>query len=392
MLGALLLLVAARVLAVDVRRIPTSSMAPTLLGDDEAEGAAGDRVLVDRLTALLRSPRRFDVLALRHPFDGDREVVKRVVGLPRERIQVVDGDLVVNGTKYRKDAAEWRRVRIPLARASSPVGRAFEAAPGRVEEREGEPARFRAHDLAAAAPDSFLSLKRPVSDGWEDAAGVFHPGSFAVDDLEIEVTLRLSGAEAGIRFELQDRGDLFLLSLRRTARGAETLVEIDRTFPLGPGSGEGAAEQRTVRMASAPGPAWPSDRVVSISAANVDDRIRFEVDGAPAVPPVDYEDSHPVLANAGVPLVPRIHGARLSIHGGDAEIVALSVHRDLHWVASGKLGVREPYELGAGEWFVLGDRSSDSEDSRAFGGVRSDRILGVVRAIVAPLSRLGWVP
>src|SRR5262245_44304519 len=77
-----------RMLALEVRRIPTSSMAPTLVGDDTPGAGGGDRVLVDRVTLLLRAPRRFEIVALARPDDREREIVKRVAGLPRETIRI----------------------------------------------------------------------------------------------------------------------------------------------------------------------------------------------------------------------------------------------------------------------------------------------------------------
>ena len=44
-------------------------------------------------------PQRFDVVICRYPGRGDTNFVKRVVGLPGDTIQVIDGYLYVNGEK-----------------------------------------------------------------------------------------------------------------------------------------------------------------------------------------------------------------------------------------------------------------------------------------------------
>jgi len=46
------------------------------------------------------SPQRFDVVICRYPHRGDTNFVKRVVGLPGDTIQLIDGYLYVNGEKY----------------------------------------------------------------------------------------------------------------------------------------------------------------------------------------------------------------------------------------------------------------------------------------------------
>jgi inner membrane protease subunit 1 len=42
------------------------------------------------------------------------------------------------------------------------------------------------------------------------------------------------------------------------------------------------------------------------------------------------------------------------------------------------------WQLGAGEFFLLGDRSADSRDSRAFGPVRREELIGPVQARLWP--------
>jgi len=56
------------------------------------------------------------------------------------------------------------------------------------------------------------------------------------------------------------------------------------------------------------------------------------------------------------------------------------------------IGETESRMLGAGEFWVLGDDSSKSTDSRSFGPVAHRAIRGVVRLRYWPLSRAGPVP
>lgn len=94
--GALLL----RAVVVEGFRIPSGSMAPTLL--------AGDRVLVSKLAYGVRvpftrlriggaPPRRGDVLVFESPRVPGLDVVKRVVGVPGDVVELRDQVLFVNG-------------------------------------------------------------------------------------------------------------------------------------------------------------------------------------------------------------------------------------------------------------------------------------------------------
>ena len=57
----------------------------------------GDLVLVDRSAERRKRLRRGAVVVARDPADSDRDVLKRVVGLPGEEVAIVDGLLQVDG-------------------------------------------------------------------------------------------------------------------------------------------------------------------------------------------------------------------------------------------------------------------------------------------------------
>ena len=59
--------------------------------------SSGDVVLLDRLWYNFSGPKRMDVIAFADPQDEERVYIKRIIGLPGERIQIRDGSLYVNG-------------------------------------------------------------------------------------------------------------------------------------------------------------------------------------------------------------------------------------------------------------------------------------------------------
>ena len=88
--------------------VPTGSMEPTIMGAAGGSAGAmtkersGDHLVVDRTRFLYRDPRRFEIVVFRFPLFRERFFVKRVVGLPGEHIELIDGDLWVNGKIARK--------------------------------------------------------------------------------------------------------------------------------------------------------------------------------------------------------------------------------------------------------------------------------------------------
>ena len=58
----------------------------------------GDRLVVDRISHQVSGIKRFDVVVLRYPVDPEVDFVKRVVGLPGDRVRTTAGQLYVNDT------------------------------------------------------------------------------------------------------------------------------------------------------------------------------------------------------------------------------------------------------------------------------------------------------
>ncbi len=69
--------------------IPSESMNPTL--------EVGDRVFVNKFVYRFSEPDRGDIIVFRSAEGGNEDLIKRVVGLPGDNIEVRDGVLFVNG-------------------------------------------------------------------------------------------------------------------------------------------------------------------------------------------------------------------------------------------------------------------------------------------------------
>ncbi len=74
----------------------------------------GDQLLVHKDVFDFRRPRRWETVVFRNPANPGEAYVKRVVGLPGETVQVVKGDLFVEGAIARKDFATVRDMRIEV--------------------------------------------------------------------------------------------------------------------------------------------------------------------------------------------------------------------------------------------------------------------------------------
>jgi signal peptidase I len=96
--------------------LPAASMAPTLVPGDRIFAAKypygythyslpfSPPLFSERIFGSV--PARGDVIVFRLPRDTSTDYVKRVVGLPGDRIQVKDGELHINGTAVKRERVE----------------------------------------------------------------------------------------------------------------------------------------------------------------------------------------------------------------------------------------------------------------------------------------------
>lgn len=72
----------------------------------------GDRLFGFRLAYLFDQPERFDVVIFRYPVDETQNFIKRVIGLPGEKVQITDGKIYIDGSSVPLDEPylpdEWK--------------------------------------------------------------------------------------------------------------------------------------------------------------------------------------------------------------------------------------------------------------------------------------------
>lgn len=98
---AILLAIAIRGAAVQAFKIPSGSMLPTLqIGDHllVAKFLYGVRIPYTAVRVLrIRAPARGDIVVFAYPVEDSKDFIKRVMGIPGDRIEVRDKKVFVNG-------------------------------------------------------------------------------------------------------------------------------------------------------------------------------------------------------------------------------------------------------------------------------------------------------
>jgi signal peptidase I len=80
----------------------------------------GDSVIVDKLSYRFTSPERYDIVVFRYLPQEDTYYIKRIIGLPGETVQIIDGYVYINGEKLESDIY-GNAVMLRAGRASEPI-------------------------------------------------------------------------------------------------------------------------------------------------------------------------------------------------------------------------------------------------------------------------------
>jgi type IV secretory pathway protease TraF len=355
----------ARVFVVGLYRVDSASMEPYLHGDPES----GEWVAV----LYRRHPRleRFAPLVLRR--QGERDpVIKRVAGLPRESVQLSEGDLLIDGERLPVAAPRMDLIPVYDARFE-PLDHAFQL--GGAWQPGAASGEWR---LEAGAKESALDVSatfsRKILDERLAPDGARAGGRVEVGDVALELDLALDAQSGHFGLRLSEENDRFDAVLEPLATGRVRAALMRR-------GGRGTAEPMAQVELDWPAGAWRRVRF-----SNLDNRLELALDGGPACLSCTYAENTPM---GGQPdpsyhhLIPR---AAFWASGLTAQVRSVRVLRDLHYTERGEYGVRQPLQLGPDELYLLGDNSSESLDSRELGPFTLEDVLGVPLAVVWPPS------
>jgi signal peptidase I len=315
----------------------------------EAAPAAGDCVLVNKLAYGYRTPQRWEILLMR--LFGTL-FIKRLIALPHEEVLIRAGDVYIDGRLARKTLAQARAMRVAVFDdACPPLDRRW----------LGEQHLDGRCRPATLTYRHFLAGERkaePISDEYSYNRGA-HAGLEMVHDFLFEADVRVRAGSGALALRLCDGQDWVEVAL---PVGAPKPVAV-RSWPV-----ESSAATDLgcgMEIALVAGAAY------RVEMALVDRRASLTVNGV-AVVAVDLPEPEE-RRGVRTPVQFRVEQAEVDIRN-------FKLFRDAHYSQRGSHAVRErSVHLGSGQYFVLGDNSPDSHDSRDWpdrGRVGADCLVG----------------
>jgi signal peptidase I len=335
-------------------------------------GKSMEPALVDGDWLVLRNgePKLGDHVIFREP-DSGKIAVKSVAGLPGQRVQLIDNDLYLNGKIHRRpiySAADLVPI-LDSANTTSPAP-AVPAFPLQEAGFNFEEAHWTLEQSGLAV------LQRQPLDSYILREG-FHDGEVFASDLGVEVAYELLSPEAELHLVLHKGLSAFTLIL---ADGGSRLRLVRSDQPN---------NKPVVVLEQEINPARPTGSAFLTLA---DRAITFAIDREPQIEGRTYQLTvQPPLSDGPVDL-PTFELA--GIGGvGPLRLGRVRLGRDISYRSTGTIGVSEAFQLSEEQYFLIGDNPSQSRDSRNYGAVPQDRILGVVsyRAWPRGWTDRGWV-
>ncbi|RME02440.1 MAG: hypothetical protein D6805_09940 [Planctomycetota bacterium] len=361
----------------------------------------GHKILVNKVAYHLRPPRRWEVIVFKSPQPHHKNFIKRLVGLPGETLDILNGDI------YVKKKGKWQIVRKPDW-AQEVLW---------MHEYDSRFAEKRKSRLVWESPDQIGD--KTLCTHSSECGYVFVDKRFKISNNRIEGDFRNQKGRLRYHRKIEDNyGYNFLRRIEPTLVG-DVRVQFDGQFPDPKGrfsveiveSIDGFPRSFQIRLStSKDGKQTQVDfrdeyraKVIYQTSKllpklegtnhydffNADDRVVLKINGKKileylyqgATQVQDYNDAF------------QHNGITFGVENTRFRLENILIQRDIYYrspLEADSLG-EDAIQLGKKEYFVLGDNSPNSEDSRSWGSVPEENILGKAFLVFWPaIPFLDW--
>jgi len=326
----------------------------------------GDRILVLKCIYQFVEPKRWDVVVFKNPLEPRINYIKRLIGRPGETVEIIDGDIYIDGKISRKPPKVQNELWMPIYdndyRPARPQEPFFNGRPwqrplkntprSRWQIDRARPAEFvldsDAEQINTLKYDSEQGNDFKASYAYNDITESFYRPNCS--DLMVRFYAQRSKAEGQIGVALRKYESLY----RGWVDFSGQMV-ISRMF-------NGAEDILNRREIEIP----PEEKTVLLSFANVDHNLVLQF-GAEKL----TCDLGPLPTDAGARKTDIAPQAEI-FGSGRLRLSHIAIFRDIHYTSKqlpgsgrgGRATEGRSLTLADDEFFVLGDNSPNSQDGR----------------------------
>jgi len=381
---ALILAMIIRCFALEPFTIPTGSMEPTLMGDERN----GDKIFVNKMVYDFTEPKRWDVMVFKYPNNPATNYIKRLVGMPGEKLEIIHGDIFINDEIAQKPKRVQEDLWMPV----------FQLKDGQIETANPNDALHTqdARELKQEV-DRYWSLSGPWQvgmDGLSSAVGEDCRAAYRHSIKNTYITLERQRYGRGLQTAWHGSGDAmvgdFMLSTTFVLQEGNghfqvELVREDQWFVLKVEPGEDGwvhlSRNGVYTDAAQPCPL----------ARNVPHTLQYRVlDGRVAVYIDGLERASMDIPNHRRPAHFTYNNVRLSTSALGVNFSEINLKRDIYYTMRFDYQAwpdGQPITIDKDAYFVLGDNSTNSNDSRKWGMVPKDNLMGEAFMVFWPAKQ-----
>ncbi|MDD5065253.1 MAG: signal peptidase I [Phycisphaerae bacterium] len=327
----------------------------------------GDRILVLKCIYQFFEPKQWDVIVFKNPLNPTENYIKRLIGRPGETVEIIDGDIYIDGEISRKPAKVQEELWMPVYdndyQPARPGENSFNShawqqpfrniAESKWVVDKSNPTVFQ---LAGPAGEiSTLNYDTSIGNDFRTTYAYDSVGDYKnmpyCSDLMVRFYAQSAGKQGGVGATVSKYQTIY-----------KAWVDLGGEMVIGKVSATGEEtilEKKTIDASA-------MNKPTLVEFANVDHQLIFQFGNDKLVYDLDRS-----AEDAGE--MKRDIQPQVNIFGsGTLALSHIAIFRDIHYTAkrgaSGLEGGRAiagtPFTLSEGEFFVLGDNSPNSEDGR----------------------------
>ncbi|AQQ69997.1 Signal peptidase I [Limihaloglobus sulfuriphilus] len=320
----------------------------------------GDRILVFKGSYYFHDPDRWDVFVFKNPTEPHLNYIKRLVGLPGEKIEIIDGDIYINDKITRKPAKVQNELWMPVfdSRLTEVVAYSQNREPvSPMMNSEGSNWRYIENGRSFSL-DETEGKKHELYYNYKQGRDLRAFYSYNRYDM-INVAPFFSDMMLEAYVAFPDQSGEFEAVLSKYGTEYTASLDVSGTMTVSakePSGKRNVIAEKTIKPLD-------TDRPVRFCFENLDHVLRFSF--GPETLEYDFGREAHAMGEPGR-LRPQIKVAG----SGRLRVENLRIMRDIYYYGTGfddetlRAGEGRPYTLGEDEFFACGDNSPASSDSR----------------------------
>ncbi len=333
---------------------------------EEVSVANGDRILVLKCIYQFVDPKRWDVIVFKNPINPTENYIKRLIGLPGDTVEIIDGDVYINGLIARKPPEVQRELWMPIYDNNfQPVSPKLRGGFNGHEWR----LPFNLEDSAWKISDedpTRLVLDSPADQTSTLTYGAPSANGFAATYAYNEVygySRMPTCSDLMLRFYVQPANSQGAVGITLSKYGVDYRARLDLSGRMILAK---VSDGRETVLASREVSPPPANAFTLVKFADVDHQLLFEF---------NHQELSVDLGRSPQAMEPISQSSpRAEIFGaGKLTLSHVALFRDICYTSDGQ-GARggravegKPFKLNKDEFFALGDNSPNSEDGRWWG-------------------------